>query len=78
MNSRNFVHENLCENRFLDSHQISDSSFHFVFCLLPPLANNECQSQPCQNGATCVDQNNGYTCTCTAGWTGLHCENGKY
>lgn len=35
---------------------------------------DECLSNPCQNGATCHDKDNGYVCTCQAGYTGLHCE----
>ena len=33
---------------------------------------NECASNPCQNGAPCVDGVNGYTCTCAGtGYTGF-------
>ena len=38
----------------------------------------ECTSSPCQHGATCVDDVNGYTCICADGWTGLLCETSKY
>ena len=38
---------------------------------------NECQSGPCENGASCVDNINGYTCSCADGYTGGHCETGK-
>ena len=37
---------------------------------------DECTSNPCVNDATCVDDVNGYTCNCAAGYTGTHCEQG--
>ncbi|XP_060565067.1 fibropellin-1-like isoform X2 [Ruditapes philippinarum] len=36
---------------------------------------NECATNPCQNGATCVDQIASYACTCVAGYDGNDCEN---
>ena len=39
---------------------------------------DECASDPCMNGATCVDQVNQYACTCDAGYEGTHCETGTY
>jgi hypothetical protein len=35
---------------------------------------DECASNPCQNGGTCVDGIASYTCTCPAGWTGTNCQ----
>ena len=38
---------------------------------------NECSSSPpCENGATCIDAVDGYTCACFAGYTGTHCQTG--
>ena len=39
-----------------------------------------CASNPCQNGATCFDNNggSGYVCLCPAGFEGTNCENGMY
>jgi len=37
---------------------------------------DECASNPCQNGATCNNLQNQYTCTCAGGWQGTHCELG--
>ena len=38
---------------------------------------DECASGPCTNGATCNNQINSYTCTCSAGYTGTRCETGN-
>ena len=38
---------------------------------------NECGSSPCQNGGTCVDGVNQYTCTCAAGYEGTLCQTSK-
>lgn len=35
---------------------------------------NECEGDPCQNGATCTDGIDEYTCLCKAGYTGENCE----
>ena len=35
---------------------------------------NECESDPCSNGATCVDTQRGYHCVCPAGFTGPDCD----
>ena len=34
---------------------------------------NECESLPCANGATCIDEIDGYTCHCTEAWLGELC-----
>ena len=35
---------------------------------------NECESNPCKNNGTCVDEINDYKCTCKAGFVGKSCE----
>ena len=37
---------------------------------------NECESDPCNNGASCVDEINAFRCICTLGFDGSTCENG--
>ncbi|XP_072043290.1 complement C1q tumor necrosis factor-related protein 3-like [Amphiura filiformis] len=37
---------------------------------------NECELHPCQNGGTCEDGVDSYTCICASGWTGDNCELG--
>ncbi|KAL3873053.1 hypothetical protein ACJMK2_036214 [Sinanodonta woodiana] len=35
---------------------------------------NECVSEPCLYGGTCIDRVNGYQCVCPAGRQGTHCQ----
>ena len=39
---------------------------------------NECFSNPCLNGGTCVDQVNGYVCSCQPGYIGTNCQISEY
>ncbi len=38
---------------------------------------NECVSNPCRNGGTCVDGVNQYTCDCPDGFLGSTCQTGN-
>jgi hypothetical protein len=35
---------------------------------------NECSSNPCRNGGSCVDRINGFTCSCVGAFSGSLCE----
>ncbi len=37
---------------------------------------NECTPDPCQNGATCVDELFDYRCMCVDGYDGVNCQIG--
>ena len=38
---------------------------------------DECSSNPCENGGTCIDGINEYSCQCVAGYIGANCETGS-
>ncbi len=42
------------------------------------LETDECDSSPCQNGGSCTDSLNSYTCNCVDGYIGTHCETGIF
>ena len=46
-----------------------------MFCFL---ATVNCASNPCENGATCVDEPSGFQCNCATPWEGQFCTIGKY
>lgn len=50
-----------------------------LFCfLLQTVADiNDCESNPCKNGGTCIDGINSYKCICSDGWEGTYCETSK-
>ena len=37
---------------------------------------NDCINNTCQNGSTCFDEINSYSCNCTIGFNGTFCETG--
>ncbi|KAK2582771.1 hypothetical protein KPH14_005036 [Odynerus spinipes] len=41
--------------------------------IVAKLKENDCQSNPCQNGGTCLDLYDGYQCYCTSAWEGPNC-----
>ncbi len=54
---------------------LAEQSIHCCAACLEGYYGDGCQACMCQNGASC-DHING-DCDCTAGWTGLHCDDGN-
>ena len=38
---------------------------------------NECKTNPCKHGASCMDKVNDYMCVCKPGYNGKNCEIGN-
>ena len=55
------------------------TNFHenyFITDHIYPAAKDACIGDPCQNGATCLNQYDFFICTCPPGWTGSNCQKG--
>lgn len=50
----------------------------FLSSLFYPPDINDCESNPCHNGGTCIDKVSVYQCICGDGWEGDHCEISEY
>lgn len=74
-NYRKKIHEKIDISNLKDSCNISSPSNNLRISFLYTEI-DECESTPCQNGGTCVDALDSYTCTCVVGYTGLSCEAG--
>ena len=83
MFSHKFLHSKLVELHIKPGISITSISnfdfwkrnFHLLLSSSSDI--NECASNPCQNGGTCVDAVNGYNCSCVSGWAGEHCTTGS-
>lgn len=54
--------------------QLNDLNRRF-FQLLSTVTRDECSSDPCKNGGTCIDKFDGFYCQCNSQFEGTTCEN---
>lgn len=63
----------------VDKKQLNNFKFcdiyKFIFVCIDE---DECVSEPCFNGGTCIDSLNSYTCKCAQGFTGSLCKTGLF
>ena len=53
-------------------------NIHVIVCSIFPVNIDECEGVVCNNGGTCNDGVNAYTCACVSGFEGDHCEGKRY
>lgn len=53
---------------------LQDSGVNNSLCISFPSDIDECQSSPCAEGSTCMDEINGYRCVCPPGHAGPRCQ----
>ena len=49
---------------------------YILWLKFTPTDIDDCENDPCENGGSCTDGVNIYTCGCVAGYTGDNCETG--
>ena len=74
----------LCSPSFINRHYLCYPSCILFFSNMPLIWYNltiifaakthACKSNPCQNGATCVNTGDFYSCICKEGFEGQHCQ----
>ena len=57
--------------------ETQEISIYFICLISLFLDIDDCESSPCQNGGTCIDEVNYYTCICNPGYIGPDCEIGR-
>ncbi|XP_066275138.1 fibropellin-1-like [Branchiostoma lanceolatum] len=56
------------------TYNLEGANYNNMYALCAVADIDECISAPCQNGATCQNRMNSFTCQCAPGYTGTFCE----
>ena len=59
---------------WFNSHSTEDAPVVFFACFFLSARINNCAGVRCQNGGTCQDGANTFSCSCAAGYTGQYCQ----
>ena len=70
MNIRKFSFYSIYNSCHLNKNN-SHEKWHILFS-----ARDYCEQNPCKNGATCSNVEEGYQCTCKPGYSGAQCDQG--
>ena len=58
----------------VDNRHNTNGGGYLIFDYNFKVDGNECSTNPCQNGGTCVDGCSSYSCQCAPNYSGTHCE----
>lgn len=63
-----------CPSQGVCPHVFTKLNPYIIVCV-PDM--DECASNPCAQGGTCIDMENGFECLCPSQWAGKTCQIGK-
>jgi EGF-like domain/TGF-beta propeptide len=64
-------------SNFVSSEGTFGAEYHPALDVCYQTPEDHCTPNPCQNGGSCVNGWDGYTCACAAGYSGTNCETGS-
>ena len=70
--------QTLFKHSFAQIFKIPNTSLYLLLYVIHLTDINDCENDPCENGGTCVDKVNGFTCNCVKGFEGNKCQTSKW